>query len=267
MIAFFRRHPLMLSLAVLAAVLVVVIGMELGFGTRLSSALNPSAPKRAAATEVKLLPPLLATAPEQAYPETAARPLFTPTRRPAPPLDAAAAAQPAFKHGQFVLQGVTIVGDNRIVLLREKSTGRIHRVELGREVNGIKVAEIKPEAVTLAQGGETEVLTLDVQKVGAAPAAAAPAAAVPLGPFAAPASAPQHAPASGAAPSAQPVTSMPIPARIPGAQSTTSGDPIPAPGAPVANPAQPSVPQATTNPMSPEELLARRRARRTQQNQ
>jgi hypothetical protein len=266
MIAFFRRHPLMLSLAVLAALLVVVIGLELGFGTRLRSALNPSVPKRAAAAEAKLLPPLLATAPEQAYPETATRPLFTPTRRPAPPPEAAAATQPAFKRGQFVLQGVTIVGDNRIALLREKSTGRIHRVARGREVNGIKVAEIQPEAVTLALGAETEVLTLDVQK-GAAAGGAAPAAAMTLGPFAPPApSSPQPA-AFAAPPPAQPVASMPIPARIPGAPATSAGV-FPAPAsAPGANPPQPSAPEATTNPMSPEELLARRRARRTQQNQ
>jgi general secretion pathway protein N len=260
MIDSFRRHPLILSLAVLAAVLVVVIGMELGFGTGLRSALNPSAPKRAAAAEAKLLPPLIATAPEQAYPETATRPLFTPTRRPAP--EAIAAPQSTFKHGQFVLQGVTIVGDNRIALLREKSTGRIHRVERGREVNGIKVAEIQPEAVTLAQGGETEVLTLDVQKPGAAPAAA-----VPLGPFAGPAPASSLAPAPGTAPPAQPVASMPVPARIPGAPVTPSGGVTGRASAPAANPTQPSVPEATTNPMSPEELLARRRARRTQQNQ
>jgi general secretion pathway protein N len=262
MIAFFRRHPLMLSLAALATVLVVVIGLELGFGTRLRSALNPSAPKRAAAAEAKLLPPLLAAAPEQAYPETATRPLFTPTRRPAPPAEAAAAAQPAFKRGQFVLQGVTIVGDNRIALLREKSSGRIHRVARGREVNGIKVAEIQPEAVTLALGAETEVLTLDVQKAGAAPAAA-----VTVGPFApAAASSPQPA-AFGEPPPAQPVASMPIPARIPGVATMPAGV-FPAPAsAPGANPPQPSAPEATTNPMSPEELLARRRARRTQQNQ
>lgn len=250
----------MLSLAVLAAVLVVVIGMELGFGTRLRSALN-SSPKRAAAAEAKLLPPLIATAPEQAYPETATRPLFTPTRRPAP--EAVVATQSTFQRGQFLLQGVTIVGDNRIALLREKSTGRTHRVERGREVNGIKVAEIQPEAVTLAQGSETEVLTLDVQKVGAAPAGAG---AVPLGPFAGPASPPPQAPPPGTAPLAQPVASMPIPARIPGAPVMPSGG-VPAPASvPAANPTQPSVPEATTNPMSPEELLARRRARRTQQN-
>ena len=43
-----------------------------------------AATKTAAASEVKLLPPIAPVVPDQAYPETAARPIFTPTRRPAP---------------------------------------------------------------------------------------------------------------------------------------------------------------------------------------
>jgi hypothetical protein len=232
----------------------------MGFGTGLRSVLDPNAPRKAVPAEAKLLPPLAANTPEQAYPETATRPLFTPTRRPAP--EAAAAAQNTFQPGQFVLQGVTIAGDTRIALLREKSTGRTHRIERGHEVNGIKVAEVQPEQVTLAQGGQTETLTLSVQK----PAGAT--SPVQAGPFAppTPAQAPPPVATGVGPPPTQAATPMAIPGVTPGIPSPSSTGFPPIPGA-GANPLQPPAPQAGSTPMSPEELLARRRARRNQQNQ
>ena len=251
----FQRQPLIVSLAALAAVLVIVIGLELGFGTGLRSALSTSSPRKAAPAEAKLLPPVVATAPEQAYPETAARPLFTPTRRPAP--EAAAVAQTTFKRDQFVLQGVTIVGDNRIALLREKANGRVHRVERGKEVNGIKVVEIQPEVVTLALGGEQEVLALTVQKAAVAPAGAMPQG--PFGPGVPGTAATLPTPASSSPPPPPPqagnMPANPLAGR-------TEGTPQPAPGQ-----AAPSQPATATAPLTPEELLARRRARRSQPNQ
>lgn len=251
----FQRHPLSVSLSALAAVLVIVIGLEMGFGTGLRSALSTSSPRKPAPAEAKLLPPVVAIAPEQAYPETAGRPLFTPTRRPAP--EAPAVAQTTFKRDQFVLQGVTIVGDNRIALLREKANGRVHRVERGREVNGIKVVEIQPEVVTLAQGGEREVLALTVQKQ-----TAAPAGAVQLGPFGGAPAAPAAPAAAAAAP--PPAQTPTVPAN-PMAGGTTGGAFFNRPAQPAPGQAAPA--QPATAPLSPEELLARRRARRSQQNQ
>jgi general secretion pathway protein N len=263
MTGWLQRNPAVGVLAAACVLLLAVIGAEAGFGARLSDALRAGSPQRALPSEAKLLPPVIATSVEQAYPETTARPLFTPTRRPAPEL--AAVPQSTFQKGQFTLQGVIMVGDNRIAMLREKSNGRIYRVERGREVNGIKVIEVQPEAVTLALGGEQEVLPLVVQRPSGSPAAAAPA-----GPFAGP------APVPGAAPPAVPggFASPPVAAgNAPG-----QGAPIPlTPGtaSPGAIPAAGASPAAATNPaarldsapMSPEELLARRRARRTQQNQ
>jgi hypothetical protein len=204
--------------------------------------------------EVKLLPQLAVAPPEQAYPETANRPLFSPTRRPAPPVVATAA--PAFQRNQFVLLGVIMAGDTRIAMLRERSSGKVHRVEKGKEVNGVKVAEILPESVTLAVGAEQEAVPLLVQKAGGAPGQPAQPAAPPVaavqGPFGQPANpaAPPNVPMRNAPPAAP---------GMPGA--------APVPGANPANPANPAMPQSSQAPMTPEELLERRRARRAQQTQ
>jgi general secretion pathway protein N len=260
-IAWFQRNPLIAALCALAAALAVLIGLETGFGTGLRNALPPA--RRAVPAEAKLLPPVIATAPEQAYPETAARPIFTPTRRPAP--EGAAVAKGSLTPGQFVLQGVTIAGNNRIALLREKASGRIVRVVRGGEVsgtNGIKVAEVQATSVTLTQGGDKEVLSLDVQKP-----TGAPSAAMPVGPFSGAAPAQPQPPAS-------PAGMAPAPAQpgVPVAPSQFQAAPTPRIGAaaagqpvtPGANAPVPAAPQSTAAPMTPEELLARRRARRTQ---
>jgi hypothetical protein len=260
-----RRNPLLGVLVAASIVLAIVIGVEAGFGASLRDALRPAGAKPALPTDAKLLPPLVATAPEQAYPETTARPLFTPTRRPAPEV-AAAPPQPTIVRGQFVLAGVITVGDNRVAMLREKSNNRIHRVERGKEVNGMKVADIQPEQVTLAVGGEQEVVNLSVLRP--APGTSMGSAVV-QGPFAGITANPGAPPAPAPAP-----TGQPGPGPAPGGFPVQPGGPSvlnPASQAPAmtsgANPASRAVPEAGSTPMSPEELLARRRARRVQQNQ
>ena len=268
----FRRHPLVTLLAAAAGVLLAIVALEVGFGSGLKSQAAAAAARRSS-FEAKLLPSIAIVSPEQAYPEAAARPLFTPTRRQAPPATAAAGAM---TKGQFVLQGVTMVGDLKIAMLREKSNNKVHRVEKGKDVNGITVAEIEPEKVVLSQGGEQEVLTMLVQR-GVQPTAAA----VQAGPFAG--STPPGASAAATPPPAPgappPGTQLP-PGPLPGASGP---GPVPMPGSvpgpvpvPGQNPAQRASPQATAEPgaapvpgavMSPEELLARRRARRAQPNQ
>jgi hypothetical protein len=267
--AAFHRNPALIVLAVLASVLAVALALEVAFTGRESAERQA---KRTVPAEAKLLPPVAQVVPEQAYPETAARPLFVPARRPAP--EVATAAAPAFQRGQFTLQGVIVVGGSRTALLREKANGRIHRLETGRDVNGVKLLEIAQTAVTIGMGDEREVLPLSVQR-GTPPAGQAVAAAPPPG-FA---GAGPFAPPTAASAFPQPVPGQPGgPPRLPqGAQSLTAGS-VPFPPAP---PGMPVNPAATANvappagaanpanaaPMSPEELLARRRARRAQQNQ
>jgi len=244
--AVLQRHPLLAVLGVVAALLAAVIGVELALGT--PSARPAAAAKRPAPSESKLLPAVAPTAPE-AYPETVARPLFIATRRPAP--EAPSVPQATMVKGQFILQGVTIHGDTRIAFLREKSSGRTHRVERGKDVNGVTLASVDADRVVLAQGADREELVLSVQK--GVPLPAQPPAPGP--PFVPP-------PAAGA-----PAVPNPISTLL-GAQPVVGAGPflppgfdraaaLPAPPAPAAAPAQPS--EAT---LTPEEVLARRRARR-----
>jgi hypothetical protein len=254
-----QDNPILGVLSALAILLGVVIGVEGEFGASVGSVIRPGAASRAVATDAKLLPPIIAIAPEVAYPETTARPVFTPTRRPAP--EAPTAAQSTFQKGQFVLQGVIVVGSNRVAMLREKSSGRIIRIERGREVNGIKVVEIQPETVTLSLGSEEEMLSLSVQK----PAPGLPGAAAPQGgPFAS--TAPAVAPGTATAPAPPPGTFPPFarPSTMPGVAQPNAAQPA---GTPNPNPAARATTDAAAAPMTPEELLARRRARRTPQNQ
>lgn len=245
-----QRRPLTALLAGLGALLLLAIGIETGFGTRLRHAPPAEPSKPAAPPDAKLLPPLAQVSPEQAYPETTARPLFVPTRRPAP---VEVAAKSTFEKGQYVLQGVIVVGDQRTALLKEKASGRIHRVDKGKDVNGIVVEAVEPTKVTLAMNGERETLNLTVQKAAAVGAAAAAAAEHAGGPFAA-----NAAPPAGAAPVAADVSS---PANFTPNVPQASGR------APVAIPKNAPSPSATGQPMTPEELLARRRARRNQPTQ
>lgn len=249
-----QRRPLVAALAVLAVVLAGLIALESGVGARLGMATTAAPPQRAALHEANLLPPVAPIVPEQAYAQVTERPLFTPTRRPAPPEPVG--AKPAFNRGQFVLQGVIVVGEGRTALLREVTSGRIHRVERGKEVNGIKVEKIESTEVTLAQGGERETVALAIQKPGPA---AAVAVSSPQGPFAAPP--PPAAPPGAAANTAQ-AAAAGAPTGGTAPLSGAARGPSPGSTETARIPATPS-----TQPMSPEELLARRRARRNQPTQ
>jgi hypothetical protein len=271
MISILQRHPFVIALCVLAAILAAVIAAELGLGASLRAQVTGIPARRAAPFEAKLLPPQQVAQAEQLYPEVAARPLFTPTRRPAP----VAAAPSTYTPGQFLLQGVIVVGDTRTAMLREKSSGRMHRVETGREINGIRISQIDREAVTLTQGSDREVLQLQVLRPGAvANAGPAPANAAvgPFGPMSP--TGPAGFPLPGGPPAGVPAPPGQAPAiagQPPGAPPPPSSpgmilnapNPLTAPPS-GTNPAAPAVSNA---PMSPEELLARRRARRGQQSQ
>jgi hypothetical protein len=270
MMQLLQRYPLYMGLAAVAAVLVVVLGLETGWGLRIVPTAG-SGTVKAAAVDAKLLPAIAITSPEQAYPETGSRPLFTPTRRAAP----ASAASANMVKGQYALHGVTIVGDLRIGMLKEKASGRTVRAEKGKEVNGMTVAEVEADRVTLKLGDDSETLQLMVQRGAGAPAAA-PAAAAQFGPFAGPPPAAAAAPASVPAPPTAPppgasqiapgAVSRAPPAPGPGTQQTIPGQTpaSPSPGQRSDPPSAAGQPSAGTA-LTPEEILARRRARRTQQ--
>src|SRR5687768_14045584 len=179
---FLRSHPFLSATAALAVALLVVIGFETKWGTRVRPAAPTAASKAAAPVDARVLPTVAATVAEQAYPESVARPLFVPSRRPAPAAPQTAVA--TMPKGTLTLQGVTIAGGTRIAMLREKQSGKIHRVEQGKAVNGMSVAQVDADRVVLRMGEEQETVQMLVSKAGGQPgtAPAAPVAAA-QGPF------------------------------------------------------------------------------------
>jgi len=280
--AILRRYPFLLVLAALAVALAAIVAWEVTAHVGSGAPLGSRAVRRAAPFEAKLMPPPQIVQAEQQYPEFAARPLWTPTRRPAP----AAAAPSTYTPGQFVLQGVIIAAGTRTAMLREKSSGKLHRVEAGKQLNGITVAEIAPESVTLTQGADREVVPLQVQKApaapgapGALPAGVPQALAGPVPSHGQPQIQPQHALPPNAGPFG-PAAGVPVPHAVPGvpvpAPPGQPGGPVPAAGAEATfgpgpgvqtNPFQGAAGASPNGAMSAEELLARRRARRGQQSQ
>lgn len=234
-------------------VLAAVIAAELLLG-EVEAGKGSRAPAKAA--EAKLLPAFVLASDAQAGGETTSRPLFVPGRRPAPP--AASADAGTMKKGQFLLQGTTVVGDLSFAMLKEISSGKLHRVRKGERLNELTVAEVGATHAVLTLGTDSETVPLLVAK-----ATGAPAAGSDRGPFAPPEAAAGPTGAQAPAP-AQPQAPA---ARTPAAQGAGTG-PAPVPMSPAARaaarqqarqqaaPAAPAVPNA---PVSFEEL-ARQRA-------
>ena len=89
------------------------------------------------------------------------RALFNPTRRPAP-VAPADAGKKRLQAGQFVLTGTLIIDGKATAFLRENAGGKSRRVAQGEQVNGMTVAEVKPDRVKLTMGDESEDLVLKV---------------------------------------------------------------------------------------------------------
>jgi hypothetical protein len=105
------------------------------------------------------------------------RALFNPTRRPAP-VAAAAGAKPRLQPGQFVLTGTMIIDGKATAFLRESVGGKSRRVAMGQEINGMMVADVKPDRVRLTLGEESEDLVL---KVAVGPKTTTQPVVAPLG--------------------------------------------------------------------------------------
>lgn len=163
-------------------VLLVIVGVEVGQD-------GPQAAPEvvAAAAPQPVVPALL---PEYAIQgsldarrETVERPLFVPTRRPAPtPVEVAPKA--TMPRGQFALTGTTLVDGKGTAFLREVKGGKFRRVQQGDTINGMLVAEVTADRVKFVMGDESEELVLKVAgnpkpTPGAVPPPPAGVAAVP----------------------------------------------------------------------------------------
>lgn len=158
-----RRYLIAILLVLAALALMAVIGNEIGWGQRISLQPPKSKPQQSKVVLAPLrpefgLPPL-----EQTYTEVLARPLFVPGRRPPPPPPPVVPPKPAMRKGQFMLVGVILTKDKNVALLREIATGKVSRVERGKEINGILVASMEKERVVLKQWDDQEELVLKFQ--------------------------------------------------------------------------------------------------------
>lgn len=174
------------------------IGIETDWGRQL----HPAAVAQPEAHS-NFVKPLLAEpfhlAPPDTFLETAMRPLFIVSRRPAPPPPPPEPPKPAMQKDQFRLTGITIVPGGNFAFLVEKSGNRNRVVSAGKEINGIMVKEVSANQVVLTQFDDTEILTL---KTARGPLTTAPAAP-PVPPPAAPPGSP--APRLRSLPTAVPV--------------------------------------------------------------
>lgn len=173
------------------ALIGVVIGLETDWGRQLNPVPPPPAAVVPKPVVAAVLPDFALDGGLAARTETTGRTLFNPTRRPAP-TPVAEAPKPTIKRGQFVLTGTLVVDGKSTAFLREVAGGKSRRAIQGETINGLLVAEVKPDRVRLALGDESEELVLKVQTnpkptVAASPVnpiavAGVPGAAVPPAP-------------------------------------------------------------------------------------
>jgi len=190
--SFFTRAGWLLPLAALAT----LIAFETDLGRALRLEVAPSQPIAAKPVAVALLPEYTIDGGIASHTETVNRPLFVPTRRPAP-VPVVEVAKPKMPRGQYALTGTTVAGERSLAFLKEVNGGKSRTVKMGDTINGLLVAEVKPDRVKLTFGDEAEELVLKVaanSRMTPQPTAPAPGAPVPGQPV------PQTAQLCGTAP-------------------------------------------------------------------
>ena len=116
-----------------------------------------------AASEVAPLAPMPSfTAPAFGeFAESLERPLFSPTRRPAPP-EAEPEVPPGTPTGDFILIGVVIGPTERLALVQQKGEPAAIRIALGQIVNGWTLDAVEADRVIFRLGeGVQEVKLRD----------------------------------------------------------------------------------------------------------
>ena len=205
---FWQRYGLTATLGLAAIGFLGAVGHETGWGQAVRLPLPAANNVPRTADMVAALPGFALPSLENAFKETADRPLFTPTRRPT--AGNLAANAPVMKKGQFKLSGTSVSNDLTVAFLFETATGKTVRITKGKEINGMTLDVVEAGRVVLKLGEETEELTLRTAASPPAPvkvAAPAPPVAVP----AAPASVPPVTGANVSAASPPPVRPAAVP--------------------------------------------------------
>ena len=155
------RRMVFLVWAVANIALVLLIGAELGWGTKLipptpAPAVLPSAP-----VKIVLPPDYRLPALDKAFAGTVERSLFVPTRRKAPPPPPP--PPPSMQKGQFMLLGTTITDEFSIAIVKEISSGKVRQVYKGFTINGLQLDVVEPDRIVFSQYDDQEVIRLKIQ--------------------------------------------------------------------------------------------------------
>ena len=143
------------------AAIVIAIVLEAEFGRGMDPQPPAEAPVEPRPVVTALLPDYVIEGGTAALTDTVQRTLFNPTRRPAPAL-AADKGVARMQRGQFTLAGTLLIEGNNTAYLKEAKSGKQRRVKQGEQINGMTVAEIKPDRVRLTLDDEAEEITLKV---------------------------------------------------------------------------------------------------------
>lgn len=232
------------------AALALVLGLETDWGRHVHRLPQPPPSVEPKPVSSALLPEYQVEGGLAGHAETVNRTLFNPTRRPAPTV---AGGPRQMQRGQFMLTGTAVAGERNIAFLKEVAGGKARSVRQGEQINGLLVAEVRPDRVKLTLGDESEELVLKVApgpKTTTQPPPVPPVATSPPGIPGAP------APASAAAPAPVPAAeTVPVERRRAAAAAAAAGavnspapSPAPAGSAPPlatqASPAAPASPEA-----------------------
>ena len=158
------------------AIVLAILGWETDWGDGVSLPVPVAVPTKPQPVDVALMPEYRIEGGAAARKETVDRVLFNPTRRPAPPAEQAAGGPSAIPHGAYTLTGTTIAGGVATAMLRDAKTGKSRIVRQGEKLDGVLVAEVKPDHVRLVLGKEFEDLQLKIAPGPARTAQAAPQA-------------------------------------------------------------------------------------------
>lgn len=154
----FGADPRTSALAATAALLAAVVALEIAFPFDAAD-LRPESvpaelPQMPEADSARYVHPSF-----EAYSAVLERPLFFPDRTlPPEPVVAQAAPRAPLN---LVLEGIAIIGDARIAVLKDPQRKRLVQLSAGAEHEGWTLEEISADGATFSRDGETIALRLD----------------------------------------------------------------------------------------------------------
>lgn len=106
--------------------------------------------------------------PQEDYIEVVERPLFSRSRRPAPPEDAKPGAGTAGGEedtaARIALNGIVLTGTHRVALLRFDNDPKVMHVSEGQEAGGWLIEKIRADRIVVRRAQQESEIVLDYKK-------------------------------------------------------------------------------------------------------